>query len=193
MKREKMKTAAQLLSELQQNPEFVAKQREREEQQRKAEQALAHAEVDLVRDLSAVGVPVTSVWNLVNSNEQYLLAIPVLLNHLDRTYPAKVREGIVRALSVPAARGVASPALISAFEQEQDAQLKWVIGNALSVVADEPSVAEIARIARNPRHGEARQMLLLALSRIGTQTARGILEELLRDDELAGLAAGVQE
>lgn len=57
-----------------------------------------------------------------------------------------MREGLVRALTVPAARPAAAPVLIEAFRRESDhseTRLGWVIGNALSVVADDSVFDEI--------------------------------------------------
>jgi hypothetical protein len=66
------------------------------------------------------------------------------LRNADRRVPtperARVREGLVRALSVPAARPGAAPALIEEFRKASDHSetgLGWVAGNALSVVADD--------------------------------------------------------
>src|SRR5215469_1016416 len=66
---------------------------------------------DLARDLRAAGLPISDLWELVNAKAQYKPAIPVLidwLRNVDRRVPGPdqsgVREGLVRALSVPAAR-----------------------------------------------------------------------------------------
>lgn len=121
---------------------------------------------DLSRDLRAAGLPVSDLWELVNAKTQFKAAIPVLLDWLrnvDRRVPgpdqARVREGLVRALSVPAARPAAAPALIEEFRKVSDPSetgLGWVVGNALSVVADDSVFDEIAALAQDASYGKTR-------------------------------------
>jgi hypothetical protein len=93
---------------------------------------------DLARDLRAAGVPVNDLWELVNARVQYKAAIPVLvdwLRNVERRVPgpdrSRVREGLVRALSVPAARPGAALALIEEFRKASDVSetgLGWLSG-----------------------------------------------------------------
>ena len=60
-----------------------------------------------------------------------------------------VKEAMVRALSVPFARG-AAPMFVTEFERaapDQDA-LKWALGNGLSVVADDAVFESVAGLLR---------------------------------------------
>ncbi len=65
---------------------------------------------DLSRDLRAAGLPISDLWELVNAETQFKAAIPVLIDWLRNVEwrapqgpdQASVREGLVRALSVPA-------------------------------------------------------------------------------------------
>ena len=126
---------------------------------------------DLARDLRAVGLPVSDLWELVNAKAQYQVAIPVLidwLRNVEQRVPGpdqpRVREGLVRALSVSTARPGAAPVLIEEFRRASDFSetgLGWVIGNALSVVADDSVFNEIAALAQDPGYGKARQMIVL--------------------------------
>ncbi|CUU37284.1 HEAT repeats [Armatimonadetes bacterium DC] len=61
------------------------------------------------------GMKVTSVWDLVNMKVPYPEAIPVLLEWLPKVRHPKVKEGIVRALTVKEARGVAGKFLVEEF------------------------------------------------------------------------------
>jgi hypothetical protein len=47
----------------------------------------ASAETPVVADLRAAGINVESVWDLVNDKDTYAPALPILLNHLQRSYP----------------------------------------------------------------------------------------------------------
>jgi hypothetical protein len=62
----------------------------------------------LRRDLSAVGLDVSSVWDLVNMSAPYPQAVSVLLRHLATARHQVVREGLARALTVREAEGIAS-------------------------------------------------------------------------------------
>jgi HEAT repeat protein len=153
----------------------------------------------LVGDLSEAGVPVTDLWELVNGKKQYRAAVPVLiewLNDLDRRVPApdreKVREGLVRALTIPAARPAAAPALLAQFRAVADPTgvgPRWVIGNALEVVADDSVFEEVAALARDRSYGRARQMPVLGLGRSRDPRAVPLLVELLDDPDVAAHAA----
>ncbi len=65
---------------------------------------------------------------------------------------------------------------------------KWTIGNALSVVADDSVFEDLVELAKDQRHGRAREMLMLALGRMKNPRAAAVLMELLDDDEVVGHA-----
>jgi hypothetical protein len=153
---------------------------------------------DLSRDLRAAGLPISELWELVNAKAQYKAAIPVLIDWLrdvEQRVPGpdqpRVREGLVRALSVPAARPVAAPALIEEFRRASDPSetgLGWVVGNALSVVADDSVFDEIAALAQDPGYGKARQMIVLGLGRSKDPRAVPLLVGLLGDGDVVAHA-----
>jgi len=153
---------------------------------------------DLARDLRAVGLPVSDVWDLVNAKAQYKAAIPVLIDWLrnlelrvPRQDQARIREGLVRALSVPAARPGAAPVLIEEFRKASDPSetgLGWVVGNALSVVADDSVFDEIATLAQDAAYGKARQMIVLGLGRSKDPRVVPLLVDLLDDEDVAAHA-----
>jgi hypothetical protein len=153
---------------------------------------------DLSRDLRAAGLPISDLWELVNAKTQFRAAMPVLidwLRNVDRRVPgtdqARVREGLVRALSVPAARPGAAPVLIEEFRKASDPSetgLGWVVGNALSVVADDSVFDEIAALAQDAGYGKARQMIVLGLGRSKNPRAVPLLVGLLGDEDVAAHA-----
>jgi hypothetical protein len=153
---------------------------------------------DLSRDLRAVGLPIGDLWELVNAKAQFKAAIPVLIDWLynvERRVPgpgqARVREGLVRALSVPAARPSAAPVLIEEFRKASDPSetgLGWVVGNALSVVADDSVFDEIAALAQDTGYGKARQMIVFGLGRSKDPRAVPLLVGLLGDEDVAAQA-----
>jgi HEAT repeat protein len=154
----------------------------------------------LLADLDRVGCQVDDIWDLVNSKVQYPKAVPVLLEWLEnvRTWvlPEKekqyrVHEALVRALTIPAARPVAAPVMIDQFRTVDDSSglgLRWAVGNALSVVADESVFDDLASIVKERRYGKARQMPVLGLSRIRDPRVVPLLTDLLEDDDVAAHA-----
>lgn len=122
----------------------------------------------LADDLRNAGVPVSDLWELVSARVQYRAAIPVLIDWLSDADtrvrgPGRtgVREGLVRALTVPSARPAAAPVLIDQFRKESDPDgtgLGWIIGNALSVVADDSVFDQLEELAQDRRYGKARAL-----------------------------------
>jgi len=139
----------------------------------------------LLADLAAIGIDVETVWDLVNSSEPYPLAVPVLIAHLERGYSSRIMEGIVRALTVEPARGKAGPVLVRAFQTVHDEQLRWVIGNALSIVASSDEYNVVRELLRDTRYGSSRSMLAHAVARLGKEECSSELIALLGDGDVA--------
>ena len=93
---------------LEADPEYVARgDKEEQERQRQVAQ-WRRAEAPLVEELRESGFEVDSAWDLVNTSTPYPRALPILVKHLERPYPDRVREGIARALAVGDAQFVGS-------------------------------------------------------------------------------------
>lgn len=130
----------------------------------------------LVAELAAADVQVRDVWDLVNTAERYPAAIPVLLRWLDQVSGMppnnereKLREGIIRALSVPYARPTAARPLIEQFRTAPGVSglgMGWVIGSALGVVADHTVADGMIELLCDRSLGRAREMLCEAVPRI---------------------------
>lgn len=144
----------------------------------------------VVKALQKVGIEVQSVYDLVNTSQSYEAAIPVLLELLPKVKEEVIKEGIVRALTVKEARCRASRPLLHEFKGVDCHQvnLKWAIGNALSMVADDDVFAEIVDLAKDKKHGQAREMLMLALANMKNPEVVDVLIEFLKDEEVAGHA-----
>jgi hypothetical protein len=153
----------------------------------------------LREDLRRAGAPCSDLWELVTTNIAYPAAIPVLLDwleHLDERVPADTRDKthqvLVRALTVPAARPAAAPVLIRQFREVEDPSglgLRWVIGNALEVVADDSVFDDLEALVRDEAFGRARQMVVLGLGRSQDRRAVPVLIDLLNDPDVAAHAA----
>jgi hypothetical protein len=141
------------------------------------------------------GLVIDDPWDLVNTATDYSWAIPTLVGLLPDVSSRTTKEALIRALTLKEAKGepVAS-AIISEFRampmspEWQDT--KWAAGSALDVVATDEVFAELADLALDRRHGKSRQMLCGALANMRSkrEPAIAVLRELLKDDDLGGLA-----
>lgn len=155
--------------------------------------------VEMLFDLSQVGVDIDDLWELVNTREPYDAAVPVLIDwlaHLDeRVAPeirARVEEPIVRALTIPAARKTAPPVLLERFRRPQvdpNRGVRWVIGNALGALAGDQYFDQIEALARDKEYGRDREQLMRFFGRSKDPRAAPLLIELLEDSDVVAHAA----
>lgn len=165
-----------------------------DELERRREQSIAEylaVASPVLDDLRDVGFDVVSIGELSGKRLNYERAIPVLLRWLPRIDDRRVKEDIVRALSVKWARPTAAAPLIEEFRRVEDETglgLKWAVGSALEVVADDAVFEDLVHLVQHRRHGRAREMIAVALGNMKDPRAVDVLIELLNDDEVAGHA-----
>jgi hypothetical protein len=155
-------------------------------QYRKAAGPVLHA-------LAEAGYPLDYITQLPELGVNYKAVVPLLIDWLPRVDDPTVKESIVRALTVRWAKGTASPALIEEFNaapmsEVEGVGVKWAIGNALSVVADDRVFERLAAIAEDKRHGHDREMVALALGNMKNPHTVDVLVRLLDDDQVSGHA-----
>jgi hypothetical protein len=182
----KLKTAAELLTELNINPDYKRFIKDKEQERYKTEEQLRNEEFDIIAQLKNVGLNVSSVWDLVNAKYSYPNAINILINNLQIEYDNKIKEGIIRALSVKEAIGLANPALIEEYNRipKEEMLLRWTIGNTIYTTITEDSVDSILPIVQDKTNGMSRQMFVLALGKLKSEKAENVLICLLDDDEV---------
>jgi len=157
--------------------------------------AYAAAEAPVVARLRGAGYPVDHIQDLYKQRYQYRSAVPILVDAMVTTTALDVGETIVRALSVPYARGWAQP-LVEQFSRfdasepfDEGFQYKWAVGNALAVVADDSVYDELVQLIGDPSHGRTREMLVVGLANMKTHDPDPLLIDLLDDSGLAAFAA----
>ena len=185
MTKKRKTSAAELMAKLNADPEFVARRARDEEERRAREAEYLRAEAPLVDDLRAAGFQVQSAWDLVNTPNPYPTAVPILLAHLVRPYPAPVREGIARALAVPEAKATGWDVLTRLYREEQELRPKDGLAAAIAAAADDDVSGDVIALARDTRHGSSRLLLLSALDRSSDPRARAALMDLRADPDLA--------
>ena len=163
-------------------------QKEKERQRAIAEHERATAPI--VGDLQRAGFPFSSLDELRRSGKRYVAAVPILLSWLPKVEALDVKESIVRTLSVPWARGIATKAVLQEFFKapKNATALRWAIGNAMEVIADPSVTDEILNIVADSSNGMSRQMFVLALGKLQDSRAIPLLLKLLKDEEVAGHA-----
>lgn len=177
------KTASELLKELAHDRKYRKRRREQERIHAKRARHLAEAEAPLVQELRAEGVCVDSVWDLVNTNDPYPDAIPVLVRNLKHGHP-KVREAVARALTVAELEDRSWSALRAQFLKEPDLNAKWALSNALAVNVTRDRAGAALAIVRDSDHGECRVPLIHGLAKIADRTIRTALRELVDDPDV---------
>lgn len=184
------KTAAELMAELEEDPNFLARARQREDRMAESLARYGVAAEPVVADLRRLGFHVGAIGELSQGGIDYRAAIPVLLRWLPAVALIPLKEDIVRALTVPWAGPVAAPVLIEEFQRaSHPGGLGWAIASALEVVADDSVFEEIAAPVQDARYGKAREMLALALGNMQKPAAVPLLIDLLDDPETVGHAA----
>ena len=176
----------ELMAELDRDPVYQDERRKRDDELQQRQEEYERAQAPLVESLRASGTNVEkSVWELVNSKVPYSdRALPILVEHLQRPYPAAVRDGIARALAVPGAR-FAWNVLTSQYREERDERVKQGLAVAIANIADDKLIGQVINLARNRQNGESRVLLLFALKRwYRDPRAFGALEEFAADPDL---------
>jgi len=164
--------------------------RELEKRKIAASREYYEAAAPLFAELSVAGYEVKSL-DIFAHSDAHKDALPILVKWFPRMTNSRVKESIVRALSVPWAKGIAERELIAEFRNipyGANMGLKWAIGNALEVLASDEIFEDIAELVQDRDHGTARQMLVMALGKMKNPRAVNVLIGLLEDDEVAGHA-----
>lgn len=177
-------TAAELMAKLNADPEFVAKRAQDEEERNKRDAEYRLAEAPLVIELRAAGFQVQSAWDLVNTPTPYPKAVPILLAHLPRPYPAAVREGIARALAVRDA-SCGWEVLTRLYRDEHEVRAKDGLAVAIAGAANDDLIGDVITLARDKDQGPSRVLLLGSLERSADPRARAALMDLATDPDLS--------
>lgn len=177
------KTAADLMAELANDSEYQAMFAEKERIRLEKSARLGVAEEPLVQALNAIGLDITSSWDLVNTRERYDAALPVLAEHLERDYPPEIQEGIARAMAVPESmpwredfiRLIRTrPPMPEGKRDGFRDGLAVAIGNTTGP----HNVWETIELLRDPSLGESRILMLSVLGKVKEPEVREALLEL---------------
>jgi hypothetical protein len=184
-------TAGEIVDRLKSDPAHLARKQEQERILQERWMKWEKAEVPLIEALEKIGIKVTSVWDLVNTSENYTEVLPTLLKHLLLPYPDRIREGIARALAVKDAT-FAWPILVAEYckapigmEDGLRMCAKDGLAAALSAIATEAVMKDLIALTKESSLGSSRILLLSALRKSKNPLAEKALQELANDPELS--------
>jgi hypothetical protein len=185
--RREPRTAAEVMAERERrlltDPEYAAQVRAMEHERATRADALREAEQPLLEDLRAVGVSVDSVWTLRTEQRRDSAVATVLLRHLHRPYPDRVREGLARALTAPAAWDH----LVRAYREanpQRDRSFMDGLAATLSQIADRSRRDELLGLLHDRSRGSSRVHLLRAVTRLRLPDRWLLVEACTADPDL---------
>lgn len=180
-------TASDLMAKLNADPSFVAR-REAQEAERASRVAALRGDLSsLLKELQASGLPVLSASDLTRdpypSAAPHPGALPVVLNHVQRSYSPEARELLARVLAVPEVK-FAWNELNALYRSELNLAVKDGFAAAIAAAADDEVIGDLIALARDTRHGSSRLLLLSALERSADPRALSALTDLAADPDL---------
>jgi hypothetical protein len=136
----------------------------------------------LTDELATVGIK-ADVWDLVNTSARYEEAIPILVKHLRKPYHRKNKEGIVRALAVKEAKGIANKTIMEEYRKapKEDHHFRWAFGNTLNVIVTRDDLDDLIEIVLDETNGNSRQMFVRALAKLKLPRVKETLHKLTND------------
>jgi hypothetical protein len=186
-------SAAELMAQLEADPEFQRKKAEREAVLGERRRVLAGAEAPIVSDLRSAGVEVNSVWDLVNRSVPYPKALPVLMEHLKRGgYPDRVMESLGRALAVGPA-SVYWQRLRELYGRATGVDEKDGLAVAMAASATAEHLDAMIDILGDASWGSNRIYLLRAILRVGGTRGHEVVASLTDDPVLGKEVSALME
>lgn len=154
------------MAQLQQDPEYLRQQAERERAHAERVQRSRAAAEPVVRELRRAGFAVEMPEDLARRYAPVPgPAVDILLAWLPRVEDEGVRVTMVRALAASREPFDGLP-LARAFEESRSETFRWVVGNTLAL-ANPTGLAEwVARAVADPASGKARETLAVATARL---------------------------
>ena len=178
-------SAADFMAQLETDEEYQAQRVEFKRGLAERTAVWRAAEEPLVAELNAVGVEVDSVWDLVNTDMAYPLALPILIRYLEAGgLPDRVLEGVGRALAVGPAVEFWDRLVELVLSPSSDGQAEGAsVAMAASATAEQADelIRIVAETPRRPEH----IFFLRPISKLAGERGRDLLASLDSDPVLA--------
>lgn len=151
------------------------------------------ADAEIVQILhERCGLQINSISDLVNTRESFPEAYPVLIDLLDRKYPIRIREMIVRALTDRNAGRPAYAPLVQMYEAPESGEchdladyesLRYALANAIAHLADKADRDKLKAWASDSRYGTSRSAFIDAMKRWKDSSVDSIILACLEDPD----------
>lgn len=138
-----------------------------------------------------MGLEIESVYDFQYFKNVRRDIVEYLVELVDQDFESlRVKEGVIRALARKEAKGLANRALIDEFlrANNKDEGYKWAIGNSINVVMQSSDLESLKQIILDRRHGTARQMIVLGMSKFKSEDTENFLLALFGDKAVEGHA-----
>lgn len=166
MKKKKRISAAELMAQLQQDPEFLALQEIKQMERTRQEAEFKELERPILEELQRIGVVVSSLSELPSRYAPISAeVVQILLRWIPVVTDEKIQEWLVRVLASTKVPFDGAP-LIDLFEKTKSDNLRWVIANTLSLTHPTGVTEWVLKAAINPSLGKSREMLALAVAQL---------------------------
>ena len=181
-------TAAELKARLNRDLEFRAREDRRDQEEALNVARFEALAAPILQNLSAVGVTPSSLDNLAQEYAPLSSDVAeILLSWITRSTDRYLQESLIRSLAATGARFNGQP-LVEVFENTQSEVLRWAIANTIAEARPSGITNWLFSAVQDAAYGDARQMLCLAVARLGSQqSANNILVSVF--DQLPGHVA----
>ena len=137
----------------------------------------------IVMELRNAGFKISDLFDLINFKQTDFAYVNLLLNLLDseKITDSIIKDGIIRAITVKKAKGIAEIKLLEFYnslktEREKES-IGWSIGNWFEHLYSDLYFDQIKKISEDKNNGMSRQMFVRALGK--TKKNKSITEKLL--------------
>jgi hypothetical protein len=134
--------------------------------------------------LRAVGIPLTSLDELVNLRLRYPAAVPILLDHARREYPDDVKAAIFYSLIDGGAGEPLLSELIAILRAKHDSLedfSAFALGQAIAQGATRKDLDSLLDVARAKEFSAPRRAVIMRIARIRSEKARNAVRDYFRE------------
>jgi hypothetical protein len=180
-------TAEEHAKQLEADTDYVRRRAEQEKVIAERKVYLREAAAPVLADLASVGIVTDDVWLVRTEKKENAKAIPILLDHLQRSYPSIIRAGIAQRLAVRATKKTGWKILVDEYRKTGigDDHVRQSIATALAGASDDTVINELINIAKDRSQGSSRILLLRGIRRSKRPEAKQAIKDLVNDPDLA--------
>ena len=147
----------------------------------------------IVMELRNAGFKVSDLFDLVNFKQTEFGYINLLLDLLDsdKVTDPIIKDGIIRAVTIRKAKGIAEEKLLEYYQslktEKEKELIGWSVGNWFEYLYSDTYFDQIKEISADKNNGMSRQMFVLALGKTKKHKSESekLLLELTFDNQVA--------